>query len=245
MFVCFFPHDIHPSEFNQSLPKSQLYTVDPSEGLLSQTEQSLHKLLLCVYVWGALPNPTVPPSLIPNYQSPFSMVVQFQEHLIWVFERRLIQELGVVPGGSRLLEEMGFSSILSSMFRDLLRWESTLLLHPYISFSNSISLTTLLPAAGTYCFFFSQLGAYVHMCAHMHCICLHIQAFAHMCAPGQSAPQQSHTDTLSHLTIPPYIWSLQIGHTPTHTQRQKEKTSNIALFISVFHLQNPMVNPGS
>ena len=128
---------------------------------------------------------------------------------------------------------------------DLLRWESTLLLHPYISFSNSISLTTLLPAAGTYCFFFSQLGAYVHMCAHMHCICLHIQAFAHMCAPGQSVSQQSHTDTLSHLTIPPYMWSLQIGHTPTHTHRQKEKTSNIALFISVFHLQNPMVNPGS
>ena len=177
MFVCFFPHDIHPSEFNQSLPKSQLYTVDPSEGLLSQTEQSLHKLLLCLYVWGALPNPTVPPRLIPNYQSPFSMVVQFQEHLIWVFERRLIQELGVVPGGSRLLEEMGFSSILSSMFRAWARGGRSFEMGVY-ALATSIHII----------FKFHLSDHSTSCCRHIlffllsiRCICAHVCTHLHFC----------------------------------------------------------------
>lgn len=63
----FFPCDIPPSEFNQSLPKSELYTVDPSEGLLSQTEQSLQKPLFCVLGGGHYLTPIVPLKFDPQF----------------------------------------------------------------------------------------------------------------------------------------------------------------------------------
>ena len=140
------------------------------------------------------------------------MVVHFQEHLIWLFERRLIQELGVVPGGSRLWKELGYSSILSPMFRAWAKGGKSyeMGVYPLATYIRTVFKFHLSDHSTSCCrhilyFVPSQLGAYVYMCAHVHCICLHIQAFAHMCAPGRSAPQQSHADTLSHLTIPPHV----------------------------------------
>ena len=241
MCVCFFPHDIQPSEFNQSLPKSQLYTVDPSEGLLSQTEQSLHKLLLCVYVWGALPNPTVPPSLIPNYQSPFSMVVQFQEHLIWVFERRLIQELGVVPGGSRLLEEMGFSSILSSMFRAWARGGRSFEMGVYaLATSIHIIFKFHLSDHSTSCcrhilfFLLSIRCICAHVCSHALYMSPHTGICSHVCPRPECAPTKSHRHTVSLDHTPLHMVIADRAHTHPHTETERENIQ-----YSIVHFSFP------
>lgn len=224
------PCDIHPSEFNQSLPKSQLYTMDPSEGLLSQTEQSLHKPLLCVYVWGgALPNPTVPPSLIPNYQSPFSMVVQFQEHLIWIFER----------GGSRLLEEMVFSSILSPMFRAWARGGRSFEMGVY-PLATSIHIKFHLSNHSASCcrhILFCLLSIRC-MCA---CVCSHALYMSphtgicsHMCPRPECAPTKSHRHivSLDHTSL--LVAIADRAHTHPHTQTERENIQ-----YSIVHFSFP------
>lgn len=241
-FFFVFPCDIHPSELNQNLPKSQLYTVDPSEGLLSQTEQSLHKPLLCVCVCGgALSNPTVPPSLIPNYQSPFSMVVQFQEYLIWVFERRLIQELGVVPGGSRLLEEMGFSSILSPMFRAWVRGGRSFEMGVYpLATSIPIIFKFHLSDHSASCFrhiLFCLLSIRcicACVCSHALYMSPHTGICSHMCPRPECAPTKSHRHiaSLDHTSL--HVVITDRAHTHPHRQTERENIQ-----YSIVHFSFP------
>lgn len=153
-------------------------------------------------------------------------------------------------------ERMGFSSILSAMFRTCAkggRSDGNLPLAIYICTFQVLSLRPLdflLPQAHTVVCLLSVRCIHVCVCA-CH-ICLHIQAFTHACVPGRGASPykvtQTHRLTQSYLPTCGHADRTH-GHTDAHrqtrTHSQKEKTSNIALFISVFHLQNPMVNPGS
>lgn len=127
-----------------------------------------------------------------------------------------------------------------------MRWESYYI-HTYIRFSSSISPTTLIPVSATY----SSLSPLdqMHMCA---CVCvriIYVSIYRHLLICVYQAGVPTRTKSHRHTSVSldhtsPHVVK-QTGHRDTCTHSQKEKTSNIALFISVFHLQNPMVNPGS
>lgn len=149
------------------------------------------------------------------------MVVQLQEHLVCVLERRLIQEFKVVPGGSRLWEEMGFSSILSAMFRVWTKGGRhdemgvSLLLHTCIRFSSSISPTTLLPLQAHTIVCLPSIR-----CIHI-CVCMpYVSTYRHLltCVNQAGVPPHTkshrHTVALDH-TSPHVV--MQTGHTDTQT----------------------------
>lgn len=132
--------DIPHSEFSQSLLKPQLHKADLSD-LPPQTEQALQKPLLC---GGHFLTHQLSPSWIPNSQSPFSMAAQFQEYFVWVLEKRLIWEVESATWGL-FGERMGFSSILSAMFRTCAKGGRSdemgifLLLYTYVLFKFYLS----------------------------------------------------------------------------------------------------------
>ena len=229
-----------PLNLVKAYPKPQLYTLDPLEGLQSQTGQSLQKPLLCM--WGGhFLTPTVPPKFDPQFPSLFSMVVQFQEHIIWVLERRLIQELEVVRGerwGSQV------SCLLRAWTKGGRSYEMGV--YPLATYIRTIfkysfqvpslrSLYFLLQAHTLFCLL-SGAHVCVCVCARAHApvpyMSPHTGICSHVCTrQGCPSPTKSHRHTLSHLTIPPRMWS---HRQDTHTQSERENIQ-----YSIVHFSFP------